>query len=378
MKSLFVLPLLLLVLGAEVTGATAASPDGVQAELEAILALTRQRPPEGTTGADHYRWFDGLTRRLGAEAFAFMERHPSDPRRWQAALILQQRRFHPRFVLSIGDDYATAGEKAVVRDAAAEEAWSRKVDELEKAMRVATDVPAEVREQLEFGDLMQVFQPAYQAVAEKKPVDLAGVERTLTAFLQRWPASESGRGCLPMFVQLKRKVEDVDEAQVLAAFADSPNAPARDYVRDRLRFFALSKEPFSLAFTALDGREVSLEALRGKVVLIDFWATWCGPCIAEMSNVRDVYEKYHDKGFEIIGVSLDDEKDRGKFIELVAKERVTWPQRFQGRGWKDDLARTYTISGIPAMFLLDAEGRLVTTNARGPRLEQEVKRLLKL
>ncbi len=378
MKSLFVLPLLLLVLGAEVTGATAASPDGVQAELEAILALTRQRPPEGTTGADHYRWFDGLTRRLGAEAFAFVERHPSDPRRWQAALILQQRRFHPRFVLSIGDDYATAGEKAVVRDAAAEEAWSRKVDELEKAMRVATDVPAEVREQLEFGDLMQVFQPAYQAVAEKKPVDLAGVERTLTAFLQRWPASESGRGCLPMFVQLKRKVEDVDEAQVLAAFADSPNAPARDYVRDRLRFFALSKEPFSIAFTALDGREVSLEALRGKVVLIDFWATWCGPCIAEMPNVRDVYEKYHDKGFEIIGVSLDDEKDRGKFIELVAKERVTWPQRFQGRGWKDDLARTYTISGIPAMFLLDAEGRLVTTNARGPRLEQEVKRLLKL
>jgi hypothetical protein len=79
MKSLFVLPLLLLVLGAEVTGATAASPDGVQAELEAILALTRQRPPEGTTGADHYRWFDGLTRRLGAEAFAFMERHPVRP-----------------------------------------------------------------------------------------------------------------------------------------------------------------------------------------------------------------------------------------------------------------------------------------------------------
>lgn len=378
MKIVVVFALLLLTLGAVPVFAASTAPDSIQTELDAILALTRQRPPEGTAGADHYRWFDGLTRRLGAEAFAFIEKYPTDPRRWRAALILQQRRFHPRFVISIGDDYATAGEKAVVRDTAAEEAWSRKVDELEKTMRAAADVPDEVREQVEFGDLMQVFQPAYRAAAEKQPADVAGVERALTAFLQRWPASESGRGSLPVFVQLKRMTGSADEEQVLAAFADSPNASARDYVRDRLRFFALSKEPFSLAFTALDGREVSLEALRGKVVLIDFWATWCGPCIAEIPNVRDVYAKYHDRGFEIIGVSLDDEKDRSKFIDLVAKEGVTWPQRFQGKGWKDDLAKAYTISGIPAMFLLDADGRLVTTNARGPKLEQEVRRLLKL
>jgi len=140
----------------------------------------------------------------------------------------------------------------------------------------------------------------------------------------------------------------------------------------------LGSEAPDFAQPAPDGKIISLSSLRGKVVLIDFWASWCKPCRMENPNVKRVYDQYKGKGFEIIGVSLDDEKDRGKFIELVAKERVTWPQRFQGRGWKDDLARTYTISGIPAMFLLDAEGRLVTTNARGPRLEQEVKRLLKL
>ncbi len=350
--------------------------DAAQAELDALRALTTSQPPPNLSGADHYRWFDGLTRKIGADAFAFIAKHPDDPRRWHAALILQQRRFHPRFVVSIGDDYATVGEKAVVRDTAAETAWSARVDELEKQLRAANDLPPEVREQIEFFDLMAVFQPAYMAAQEKKPFDLARVETEMNAFLARWADSNSGRGLLTMFVRLAMTARGQGEAEVLRPFAESPNRGARDYVNDRLRFFELSQRPFELKFTALDGREVDLAALRGKVVLIDFWATWCGPCIAELPNVKKAYAELHEHGFEIIGISLDHERDRQKFAALVAKEGLPWPQRFVGKGWEDPVAKEYTVMAIPAMFLLDQKGMLVSTDARGEKLAQEVRRLL--
>ena len=370
----------LLLVAALALSALAQTPaaDPVQAELDALMALTRSRPPEGTAGADHYWWFDGLTRRIGTEAFAFIEKHPTDPRRWEAALILHMRRFHPRFVKSIGPDYATAGEAAVVRDTAAEAAWSAKVDELERQLRAATDVPASVREVVAFGDLMRDFQPAMRASFEKQPYDFAAADKLARAFYAAWPASESARGLFPLHVRMIQNATGRTELEILSEFAEGPSSTIRDYVQARQRFFALKDKPFELAFTALDGREVDLKKLRGKVVLIDFWATWCGPCIAEIPNVKKVFAAYHDKGFEIVGVSLDSERDRQKFIDLVAREGTTWPQRFTGQGWGDPLVKEYTISGIPAMFLLDQEGRLVSTDARGPRLEAEVRRLLKL
>lgn len=358
---------------------TAAATDPVQAELDALRALISSTPEGELSPREHYLWFDRLTRRITSEAFAFIEKHPTDPRRWEAALILQQRRFQPRFVQSIDETYPEGGEAAVHRDTAAEEAFEARVVALEKELRAADDVPAAVMEQVEFGDLMPLYYPAFDAMRAGGVPDISKIEPAVRGYLARWPESETGRHMLPMFVQVATAQTDKPtEEQVLQTFADSPNRFAREYVRDRLRFFELSKEPFDLAFTAIDGREVDLKELRGKVVLIDFWATWCGPCIAELPNVKQVYSDYHDKGFEIIGVSLDAERDRQKFIDLVAAENVTWPQRFEGKAWKDPLVATYTISGIPAMFLLDQDGMLVSTNARGEKLESEVKRLLKL
>lgn len=352
--------------------------DAVDAELASLMALQGNRPSPETRGAAYYLWFDKLCQKIGNGAFDFIAKHPNDPRRWKAALLLQQRRYQPRFVKSIGDDYDQVGEKAVVRDKEAEDAWENRVAALEKELRSAADVPVEVREQLAFGDFMEAFMPQYKAVFEKQPADIAFAEKTLKAFLASWPESESGRSMVSMVVNMRRALGQGDEKAVLKDYADSPNRSAREYVKARLDFFAKSEKPFELAFTALDGRQVDLQALRGKVVLIDFWATWCGPCIQELPNVKKTYAEYHDKGFEVIGISLDSEKDRAKFKELVAKEGVVWPQRFEGKGWNDSLALEYTITGIPAMFLLGKDGKLVSTNARGEKLGAEVRRLLGL
>lgn len=120
-------------------------------------------------------------------------------------------------------------------------------------------------------------------------------------------------------------------------------------------------KPIDLKFTAMDGREVDLAKLRGKVVLIDFWATWCGPCVAEFPDIKKTYEKFHDKGLEIIGISLDDDKQ--DLLNFLKKNGpAPWPQYFDGKGWNTEMSFKFAINAVPTYFLIDKKGNLVSTN----------------
>ncbi len=132
-------------------------------------------------------------------------------------------------------------------------------------------------------------------------------------------------------------------------------------------------EPVELKFSDTRGKKVDLAALKGKVVLIDFWATWCGPCVGEVPNVVKAYEKLHDKGFEIIGISLDSNK--AALTKFTTEQKMKWPQYFDGLGWKNKIATRFGIRSIPAMWLVDKEGNLVSTSARNG-LEAQVEKLL--
>jgi len=98
------------------------------------------------------------------------------------------------------------------------------------------------------------------------------------------------------------------------------------------------------------------------VVLVDFWATWCGPCVKEIPNVRAAYEKLSAKGFEIVGISFDQQLDA--LQRFVEKEKMPWPQYFDGKGWENNFGREFGITGIPAMWLVDKKGNLRDMNAR--------------
>ncbi len=125
----------------------------------------------------------------------------------------------------------------------------------------------------------------------------------------------------------------------------------------------------------LNGNNLSLEQYRGKVVLLDFWAVWCGPCVAEMPNVKQVYEKYRDENFQIIGISLD--KSRDTLVGYLEKEGITWPQFFDGDGWKNQVAGMYGIRAIPHMYLIDGEGVVRKSDVRGRALEPAVAELIR-
>lgn len=124
-----------------------------------------------------------------------------------------------------------------------------------------------------------------------------------------------------------------------------------------------------------DGNPIALSSFKGKYVLIDFWAAWCGPCRAENPNVVAAYKKFNKKGFDILGVSLDDNKD--KWLEAIKKDGLTWTQVSDLKGWANAAAKLYGVNSIPHSVLLDKERIIIAKNLRGEDLHKKLEEVLK-
>ncbi len=374
-----------------VRGQATPASDAAWAELQSLGLL--QKSPSETEKAlpSHQRYERQETRalQLREKGQAFIAAFPHDPRRWSVAL--QMILTPPNFVVSYGSDENFRDLKT---DHAAEQAWNVKLAELESAMHAATDLPADVREVLDRRDLQKQIMAFYERMRHEPTLDWTPVTQALGDLAAKYPASdESAQFAHGFMYSFESSHSPAESAAVWQKFAVSPNAKLAGIARDKLRAFAAITAPQDLAFTALGGREVDLKKLRGKVVLIDFWATWCGPCMMEMPNVKKVYAAYHDQGFEIVGVSCDVAPENAstpswkkiartgpQVLAFTQQHDMPWPEYYDGHKHNaggNVLAARFGVDGIPASLLVDRSGQVVALNLRGQELDAAVQRLLK-
>jgi thiol-disulfide isomerase/thioredoxin len=199
------------------------------------------------------------------------------------------------------------------------------------------------------------------------------------AFLALAPKDPRGSTLLFTLSQATRSTarKAALEERILKDYPDS--VQARVISGPRRQKEGIGK-PFDLEFTdAIKGGTVSIKALKGKVVVVDFWATWCGPCIAEMPKMKQLYADYKDKGVEFVGVSLDKTKEQGgldKLRAFVAEREIPWPQYYQGNYWESEFSLSWGVTGIPCVFVVDPDGNLYSTEASGRNLEPVIRQLL--
>lgn len=246
-------------------------------------------------------------------------------------------------------------------------------------------VPEKMRAQIRVTQLFKAIQKAMENGGDAT-ADWNAVEGKFADFQKQFGSDFSLDGKRSLLAQLRRR-----ELRALRSLEDQSgyNALLKKLLADPVpqlaeagkleqamieRVAKLKTAPLELKYTAVDGTEVDVSKLRGKVVLIDFWATWCGPCVAAVPDVVAAYKQYHDQGFEVVGVSLDDDKNR--LLAFTQKHGMVWPQAFDGGDPDSPISTGFGIESIPTMWLLDKKGMLVAP-VDSDAIGDEVEKLLK-
>lgn len=309
------------------------------------LAKLRKGPEKPFTSREEAAEFVGKS---DAAAQQFAQRYPNDPRRWEAQLFGAQMSLSLAQVLEKTPD-------------------SKKFLAVCQGVADAPDAPREIKAEARYNIVRSHLET-------EPPIGTAsGVQDEVAAFARDFPESPH-RSELQLSAIGSLEESDPAKAEgILTSLTTDANEAIATQAKGLLKMLRVTRQPLELKFKALGGADFDIAQWRGKVVLVDFWATWCGPCMAETPAMVAAYQKLHGKGFEIVGISLDE--DQAKVESVTKAKGMVWPQHFDGKGWGNEISSSYGIRSIPQLFLVNKKGMVVDTKLHD-NIAEAVEKLL--